>query len=482
MSVIHENIIKIEPLAGTNGWLRAIHLDGSYSAVFILPKSLSAEQNEQFLHQAALMEQAVDRYDAAIPGLKTFGYSKEEAIPYIETDWVEGNSLDEKWGKDVTLPYNEALKLTEQLSRILTICHGLDLTHGNISRRQIVWETKRGRYVLVNFLPHTIIETAGNEHLTIQQEQLAEAKRRDLHQTGSLLYKLITGNTIPKGTTDNNLKSVIEKGLQSSDQSGTGLHSAPWLVMALYRSLTNEPAQRFRHIGELYDVIIKNNKPVVAPEKFYRSQPQQPVKPVIVPVSQPYSKAPVQPRVEKIKTTKKLPASVNPWIAIGLVALIALAVWLLANQGKVSTKNDDDLAASGQVAQQSIDTGLAYSEQETVAEEIPKPAPKKPEKKVVKKTPPPVKDSMDEKETTTDDKPSNDASKPSRVYTVRSKAYFHNNPDPSTRRNAFIVHWNNARLRPIREENGFVYIEYTNVEGQTSKGWLAKKDLVEVEE
>jgi serine/threonine-protein kinase len=62
-------------------------------------------------------------------------------------------------------------------------------------------------------------------------------------------------------------------------------------------------------------------------------------------------------------------------------------------------------------------------------------------------------------------------------YKVISKAYFHNEPDESTRRKAFIIHWNNAVLTPQEEENGFVYIVFTNHLGQTSKGWLQIKDL-----
>ncbi|MBD0277326.1 MAG: N-6 DNA methylase, partial [Flavisolibacter sp.] len=64
-------------------------------------------------------------------------------------------------------------------------------------------------------------------------------------------------------------------------------------------------------------------------------------------------------------------------------------------------------------------------------------------------------------------------------YKVRSKAYFYNEPDERTRRNAFIIHWNNsyATLTPLDEKNGFVYIVFTNHLGQTSRGWLRKKDL-----
>jgi serine/threonine-protein kinase len=64
-------------------------------------------------------------------------------------------------------------------------------------------------------------------------------------------------------------------------------------------------------------------------------------------------------------------------------------------------------------------------------------------------------------------------------YKIVSKAYFYNEPDESTRRNAFVVHWNNsyATLNALDEENGFVYVVFRNLQNQTSKGWLRKKDL-----
>jgi serine/threonine-protein kinase len=65
-------------------------------------------------------------------------------------------------------------------------------------------------------------------------------------------------------------------------------------------------------------------------------------------------------------------------------------------------------------------------------------------------------------------------------YKVRDKAYFHNEPDPKTRRRAFIIHWNDAVLVPQDEKNGFIYVVFVNHLGQTSKGWLSKDELIKV--
>jgi hypothetical protein len=67
-------------------------------------------------------------------------------------------------------------------------------------------------------------------------------------------------------------------------------------------------------------------------------------------------------------------------------------------------------------------------------------------------------------------------------YKIRGKAYFHNEPDENTRRNAFVLHWNNsyATLEALEDKNGFIYVIFTNHLGQTSKGWLPKEDLIQV--
>jgi serine/threonine-protein kinase len=66
-------------------------------------------------------------------------------------------------------------------------------------------------------------------------------------------------------------------------------------------------------------------------------------------------------------------------------------------------------------------------------------------------------------------------------YTVtKPKVYFHTAPDETTKRKAFINHWNKAVLSPLDDVNGFVYIVYTNHEGQTSKGWMLKKELTPI--
>ena len=62
-------------------------------------------------------------------------------------------------------------------------------------------------------------------------------------------------------------------------------------------------------------------------------------------------------------------------------------------------------------------------------------------------------------------------------YSVITRAYFYSQPNERTRRRVYMNHSNRVVLNPIDEKNGFIYIVYTNRRGQTTKGWLNKKDL-----
>ncbi|MEP6947914.1 MAG: N-6 DNA methylase [Ginsengibacter sp.] len=62
-------------------------------------------------------------------------------------------------------------------------------------------------------------------------------------------------------------------------------------------------------------------------------------------------------------------------------------------------------------------------------------------------------------------------------YTVVDTTFFHDQPDESTSRQSYLDPLNKNILNPIQDRNGFIYIEYTNRFGRTSKGWINKKDL-----
>jgi hypothetical protein len=62
------------------------------------------------------------------------------------------------------------------------------------------------------------------------------------------------------------------------------------------------------------------------------------------------------------------------------------------------------------------------------------------------------------------------------VYISASKSYFHDAPDFSTKRKAYLVKYDEASL--LRTRNGFGYVEYYNNDsGKTTSGWMSLTDL-----
>ena len=86
---------------------------------------------------------------------------------------------------------------------------------------------------------------------------------------------------------------------------------------------------------------------------------------------------------------------------------------------------------------------------------------------------------------TSQDTSSSQAIKPRIVigqYKVQSpRAYFHNEPDQAARRGAYLIPSNDV-IAALDEQNGFIYTEFTNNKGQTSKGWIRKSDLIMLDE
>ncbi|MDI9319558.1 MAG: hypothetical protein QM530_03695 [Phycisphaerales bacterium] len=63
-------------------------------------------------------------------------------------------------------------------------------------------------------------------------------------------------------------------------------------------------------------------------------------------------------------------------------------------------------------------------------------------------------------------------------YQVKTdKAYFYNYADFSEKRKAYLV--KHEKIKAIKTENEFVYVEFTNANGKETSGWISKDDIEE---
>lgn len=62
------------------------------------------------------------------------------------------------------------------------------------------------------------------------------------------------------------------------------------------------------------------------------------------------------------------------------------------------------------------------------------------------------------------------------VFIVRNdRAYFHNLPNTSSRRNAYLIMGDKGNV--IESRNGYVFIIFKNIKNQITKGWINVKDI-----
>lgn len=78
-----------------------------------------------------------------------------------------------------------------------------------------------------------------------------------------------------------------------------------------------------------------------------------------------------------------------------------------------------------------------------------------------------------------DNKTSEVTSVDDNVYSViTNRAYFYSLPDENSKKTAYLIY--GEVINAINENSSFIYIEYTNNQGDTTSGWMLKNDLTKI--
>jgi hypothetical protein len=196
-----------------------------------------------------------------------------------------------------------------------------------------------------------------------------------------------------------------------------------------------------------------------------------------------------QPVIAPVTNSSAKRSSMSLLIGIGFLFTCAgaLAGHYLFNSGKADARTipQDTIANSNTANVEPSEPKHLTTEKNKTAETVKKPVAKAESLAVHKKA---KKDSVKKAVKKNPPKPQNQVpvntgkgSDVGKVFTLfTTYAYFHSRPDEASKRAANINQWNNARLKALDDQNGFIYVVYTNEQGQTSRGWLRKKDLLVV--
>ncbi|OOQ61758.1 serine/threonine protein kinase [Mucilaginibacter pedocola] len=375
------------------------------------------------------------------------------------------------------------------------------------------------------------------EFMAPEQSEGNLLPQSDVYSYGIILYELLAGTVPFKLNSDSqtarntvmiehleqeppNLLALREKNMPLNwpdEQRQREMQVPEWLLTIIYKCLQKNPAERFTDGTELRQAIqnsvltVKTNtegtlilenenanlKGLLKAEQEKNSSLSSQVeelKRTAAAQAKPATPAFVPPSATDRKTSKA---------PILVIALLMLIVGGLAGRYLFKPK------VAG-VSQPATDTTSGYKtkpdkqaeikpDRDTEVEDKPVVEPKKDSEAVVKKpeTKPetlavhkkPKKDTAKKVAVKTPAKPKptppatpSEPAKSSgtgKVYSLfTTYAYFYNKPDAGTKRNAYITQWDNARLRALEERDGFIYVVFTNKNGETSRGWLSKKDLI----
>jgi serine/threonine-protein kinase len=320
------------------------------------------------------------------------------------------------------------------------------------------------------------METPPPDMLQIRRETMpeswtAEKKEREMHVPDwlvTMVYKCL--EKIPESRFANgvelqeyvviNSSRAAKKSEANAEQSGYYIEENERLVKE--RELMKNNLLEYRHQIQLRDKELQELKTIIANNDSNNSGEN------IAPL---YAEESTERGVSKTAFVTLL------ILTIGLAAFAAYSFfkntgtqtqqYADSTQNKIDSIVQADTASSNQVTEekkdQVKDTTRAIAQKPVVEQDVQQENTGDTSKEQTAETP-----------EQTEQRP---AARSSGKYTVISKAYFHDKAHPSTRRKGFINVWNKAVLTPLGETDDFIYIEYTNTLGQTSKGWLRKVDL-----
>ncbi|WP_207496144.1 serine/threonine-protein kinase [Aridibaculum aurantiacum] len=453
------------------------------TAIKLLPTPIHSESDADknfiaFTNEVEKLKKVNEKPNPNVVKILSSGITDTGNLPFIEMEYIEGPDLEEllQPPHEPLFTIKEVVKVANHLSNALAHCHKIGIKHGDIKSNNVKYNIHTGNYMLLDFglavmsdeQRRTSLRHAGAiEFMAPEQAEGTTLFETDVYSFGVILFELLAG-TVPfplKDKSETSRNQVMVAHLETappdmlqlrkqalpaawSDEKKVQEMQVPaWLVNMIYRCLEKKPQQRFENGDVLHDFIWHNlggstSLAVVGANADALAQENRRLR---------HENEQLQLQLKKLQQEKASTAIVSSAAAPTTLQGSENSDYYTAYRSKKSSSGTWLFALL-------VLAGLAVAVYFIFFKEKELP--------LAERTP----------ATTSSGK-----ALVAEYKVVVPRAYFHDQPDETTRRNAWAIP-SDSTIKALDERNGFIYTEITNHRNQVSKGWLRKEDLKTVQE
>jgi serine/threonine protein kinase len=499
-------------------------------AVKLLPTPIHTENEDDkhyrdFINEVEKLKKVNEKPTPHVVKILSSGLTESGSLPFIEMEFIEGPDLGEllKPPHDPVFTIPEVIKVANQLAGALSHCHQVGVNHGDVKSNNVKFNIHTGNYMLLDFglaimtneQRRDSLRNAGAvEFMAPEQNEGIMLPQTDVYSYGIILYELLAGvvpfplNSNAQTARNNvmvahmeapvpNLLELRRQNLPSSwttEQQDREMQVPQWLLTIIDRCLQKEPTRRYANGTELHQAILSQNSALTiknnAEEVLILQNQTQSLQTSLHREQERTTR--YEQEIAQLKQAlaqkEQAVAAAVPATASGTppakglsTAAVLVIAFLMIGVGAWAghaffPKTADNTSA---ITTKPVTAGTTKF---TASARKKRHARKKPITTAV------VKAEADSHlvgaapqgtvQPPADNSKGKDAGKTFTLF--NTYAYFHDSPDAASVRKANINRWNNARLTAIDDINGYIYVIYKNDQGQVSKGWLDKRDLIRV--